>query len=178
MLKLALLALLLVGAGVLAGNSLYRPPPPAPLPLPTAHPSNVGLNAADEMTLELDEATLTAQLRSILGGKPLADTPLGPAAASDLVVQVGNGQITASGTAQAGAASLPVSLTFGVEAQAGRLVIAVREARVGGVTLPEAARQPIEQSVQSPVDQMLGQQHIKVHSATLGRGKLVLVASR
>ncbi|MBI4494071.1 MAG: hypothetical protein HY690_14885 [Chloroflexi bacterium] len=178
MLRLAFLALLLLGVGAVAAGRLLQPPPPEAPPLPTVGPRVAGVAGPGEMAVELDEATLAAQLNGMLAGRALGDTPLGPAAARDLSVQVRNGEIVASGTAQAGSASLPVSLTFTVEARAGRLLVGVRDARLGGIPLPEAARRPIEQSVQGPVDQLLADQRFHIRSATVQPGRLVLVAAR
>lgn len=172
----ALLLAILVGGGATAVR--FAPQPPTPAPLPTAGPSRAVTVEGDSMRLELDNATLTAQLNGLLAGRSLGETPLGPASAGELAVQVREGQVVAEGSARAGLASLPVSLTFGVEAREGRLVVSLREGRLGGVPLPETALGPIQEVVQGPVDRLFAQQRLKVETAATRPGSLVLVATK
>jgi hypothetical protein len=177
-LKTALFLVLavLVGARALAWASSQSAP---------RHPASEVASAvaqtetavAPEVTIELDEATLSSELNAQLAGRSLAQTPLGPATARALAVHLGDGQLEVTGTAQAGAVSAPINLTAVVEVQARRILVQVRDVRMGGVALPEVSRRGVEQVLQDQVDREIVQHRVTPRSATITQGKLVLVGT-
>lgn len=174
----ALVLVVLVAVGVFGAKSvLDQPaPPPAvnvnvtPVPPPTAAP--------DETALVLDEATLSDRLNSAVAGQSLGDTPLGPATARDLAVQLRDGQVRVTGQAQAGGASLPVSIAGVVRVESEQPVVEVREAKVGSISLPEGTRQQLERSLQQQVNQVLAENRVRVRSVTIADGVLTLIGRR
>lgn len=128
--------------------------------------------------VEVDEATLTEQANANLAGQPLGDTPLGPATVRTVAVQLRDGQVRATGTAQVGPTPLPVSLTATITAQAGRLDVALADARISGLPMPASARQYVEQALQTQVDQVLSGRQVRVRSVTVAEGKLTIVGAR
>lgn len=174
--KIVLPLVLLVALAMVAYFYFFNSPAPstttinvntAPAPSP----------APGEKVVTLDEATLTKQLNGALSGQPLGDTPLGPAMARDLSAELRNGQMRVTGQAQAGGASVPVAITCGITAQADRPVVAVQDARLSGVPLPDGAKQQLERAIQAQVDQLVAQNGVRVRSVTVGDGKLTLVGT-
>ena len=145
--------------------------PPAAEPVPPAP-------APGDVRLEFDEATLTQMANANLASAPLPDTPLGTAQLREIAVQLRGGQITARGTALVGPTPLPVQLAGGVQAQNGRPMIALSDARIGPVQMPQAARQSVEQMLQSQLDQLVAGERIRVTSVTAGSGKLTIIGRR
>lgn len=156
-------------------------------PAPAAAPANAPSSAAPaapasgplvqqngrEITVQLDEATLTQQANANLAGRPVGDTPFGEATVRSITIHLRNGQILADGTAQVGPTTAPISVTSTATAESGRLRVAVSDAKVGGVPLPASMRQEIETALQAQVDQLMAQQRVRVQSVTITDGRLV-----
>src|SRR4051794_3992803 len=152
-------------------------PPPAPAPPPAAAPPAAGGPVVQqngrEVTVRVDEATLTQQANANLAGRSLGDTPFGPATVRSLAVHFRDGQIVADGTAQVGPTVAPVNVTSIASAESGRVRVAVTDAKVGGIPLPAGMRQQIEGDMQSQVDQLMAQQRIQVRAVTVADGTLI-----
>lgn len=84
----------------------------------------------------------------------------------------------ATGTARVGGADVPIAVTGTVEAQDGRAVARVTDARVGGVPLPDGVRAQVEQSIQSQLDQAVQGRGMRVRTVSLEEGSLTFVGSR
>lgn len=179
-LKVVVMLVLAVGIAGIAYATVLAPGPAA-IPTPasrgaaSAAPQPTG---EGEVTVRLDEATLTQQLNARMAGKPIGDTPLGAATARDLQVRLRGGQMQATGTARVGGADVPIAVTGTVEAQDGRAVARVTDARVGGVPLPDGVRAQVEQSIQSQLDQAVQGRGMRVRTVSLEEGSLTFVGSR
>jgi hypothetical protein len=167
-----------------APTSAARPPI---APASTAAPANAPSSAAPavpasgplvqqngrDVTVRLDEATLTQQANANLAGRPFGDTPFGEATVRNVTIHLRNGQIIADGTAQLCPTIAPISVTSTATAESGRLRVVVSDAKVGGVPLPASMRQEIETALQAQVDQLMAQQRVRVQSVTIADGRLV-----
>jgi hypothetical protein len=120
----------------------------------------------------LDEAILTERLNAELAGRWRIETTLGTATIRNMVVRLGEGQVFVGGDAQTGWFSLPLSVTTTVDARAGRPVVQVLQASVGGVLLPEEARRQIEITLQGAIHRALADEHFEVHSIEVAAGNL------
>jgi hypothetical protein len=159
---------------------------PAAVPRPTERPAVAApatapaaiTPAPGDVVVQVDEATLTRQLNAVLSGVSVGDTPLGPATVRDVTAQLRGGQVVATGTAQIGPTSLPVSLTGRIDVSAGRPRAALIDARLSGVQLPEAMRRDVEALVQGQVDQLLAGQPLRVKAVSIADGRLTIVGTR
>jgi hypothetical protein len=133
--------------------------------------------APGEVAFEIDEATLTRQMNTAVSGLAFNDTPIGSAIVRDLAVQFRSGRFEANGTAQVGPTSLPLSLGGTIQAQDGRPVVGLSDARIGIVQLPQSSRLAVEQLLQGQLDQLLARQPMRVRSVTLGNGKLTVIGA-
>lgn len=174
----ALVLVVLVAVGVFGAKSLLDQPAPPPVVNVNVNPAPPPTAAPDETALVLDEATLSDRLNSAVAGLSLGDTPLGPATARDLAVQLRDGQVRVTGQAQAGGASLPVSMAAGVRVESEQPIVDLREAKVGSIALPEGTRRQLEQLLQQQVNQVLMQNQVQVRSVTIADGVLTLIGSR
>ena len=169
------------------------PPAPTATPIPLAAPapatpatasalpvapSPIGVAAETDVSVTVGEALLTRRLDALLGGQPLAETPFGTAAARDLAVELRDGQMRATGSAQAGFVRLPVRLSMEVVVLDGRPRVAVRDARVGDVPLPAASHRRVEQVLQEEVDEVVAREDVRVRSITIGDGILTIRGTR
>jgi hypothetical protein len=134
--------------------------------------------AAGEVALEVDEATLTRQANAALAGQPVGDTPLGQATLRQITVQLRDGKITTTGTAQVGATTLPLEVVGTVDAAGGQLRVAVSSVRIGGFPLPTSVSGQVEQALQAQVNQTLAGQSIRIRSVAIANGKLTVVGAR
>jgi hypothetical protein len=171
-LKLFIIAIVVVLAGMwyVGGSPAVPQDTDHVAPPPTPGPS--------ELSFELTQATLTERLNQRLAGQPLGDTPLGPATLTRMSAQLKPGQIVASGDAQAGGASVPVSVTGHVDMQAGRPQVIISDARAAGVPLPSATREALRTALQEQVDQELARLPMRVKSVTITEGKLLVIGTR
>jgi hypothetical protein len=154
----------------------------APAQQPAAQPAGQatpvqagGLNVqrtGRDVTVQVDEATLTQQANATLAGQSVGDTPFGPATIRSLSVQLREGEVLTNGTAQVGPTIAPVNVNASVHAEAGRVRVGVTTAKVGGVPLPATMRSQIERELQRQLDQLVGQQRIQVQAVTVADGKL------
>ncbi|MBI2755528.1 MAG: hypothetical protein HYX52_02350 [Chloroflexi bacterium] len=171
---LAVLLVALGGGAYFYSQTAPQSAQPAPIvataaPVSTARPG--------EVSVRVTEAELTEQLNTQVGGKPLGDTPLGPATARDFSVKLQNGQVRTTGTAQISGASAPIEIAGTVQAAGGRPVVSVSDAKVSGVSLPSATRQQIERAMQERVDATVKQRGITVTSVTVANGEMTLTGS-
>lgn len=167
----------------------FGAPPPgsttAPEPTATAAPSftaapSAGVivrRSAGEVTVEVDEAMLTQQASASLVGQSLGDTPLGPATVRSVAVQLRDGQIRASGTAQVGVTPLPFSLVGTVATESGHVRVTLLDARLSNLPMPASARRFVEQSLQTQVDGVLTRQRLRVRTVTVDDGKLTIAGA-
>jgi hypothetical protein len=143
----------------------------------TAVPEPTATTAAD-VTVTLDEQTLTRALNDRVNGQTLGQTPLGPASASNLAVRLTQGQVGIVGTAQAGGFQFPLTVVATVVADAGRALVHVQQARVGDNDVPPDAQRKAEGMLQREVDQQLAAKQLRVRSVTIDDGKMTMVGSR
>ena len=134
--------------------------------------------APGQVALEFDEAQITRLASGGAAGLSFDAGPLGAATVHDLAVQLRGGQILASGTAQIGPTPLPLALGGTVQAANGRPRLALSDARLAGVQMPQAARTAIEQTLQTQVDQLIAGQPVRVSSVTIDGGKMTIIGSR
>lgn len=172
---------LLVAAGALLALGLYslgagstprsaEPTAVSPTsPLPTA--------ASNEVSLEVTDAALTDQLNARLDGESLGDTPLGPASLRHVAVEFRPGQVLTTGEAQAGATSVPLSITSTVDLQAGKPLVVVQEARAAGLALPDQSRRAIQQAMQAQLDEAVSRRPMRIRSLTIAAGKLLVIGT-
>src|SRR5689334_14344274 len=106
------------------------------------------VQAADpaELTLEVDQATLTREANTALSGQTLGDTPIGAASLDSVDVQRRNGAMTIAGTVHAGWLAVPVDLTTSATAESGRVRIRVDAAHLGSLPLGDLVRRGLEQA--------------------------------
>lgn len=139
-------------------------PTPPPLPSPAPTPS--------ELLVELDEAILTRLLNEDLAGQWQVQTTFGTATVRNLLVQIRDDRVVVTGDAQTGFFSLPLAVTTTVTVQSGRPVVRVLEASVGGVLLPEGARQQIEITLQGALDRAVARERFELRTLDLSGGML------
>jgi len=145
--------------------------------LALANLAAVGAADAPELSVEVDQATLTSQLSATLAGQTLAETPLGPLEVDTLAVELRDGALTVSGTARAGWLAVPVDLTASAVARSGRVLVRVDQAHVGGLPLNDGIRQGIERTLQDELSRGLDRTGVSVRSVTIGDGRLVVVGA-
>ncbi len=176
MLKLLAILALLLGGGYFAARGAM-PTSATPTPIAAA-PAASPTPSPGDTVVTMDEGQIADALNANLAGKPLGETPLGPATASNFAVQLRNGQFMVTGNAQVAGASAPVSLTGTVVAQDEKPVVSVSDASVGGVPLPDATRQRIQGSLQTQVDQLVASRGVRLHSVSISDGRLTLAGTR
>ena len=175
MLKLLVILAVLVGGGVYVAQAVGVL---TAVPTPVAVAGTPAPTRAGDTVVTMDEAQIADALNANLAGRPLGETPLGPATARDFGVQLRNGQFTVSGNAQVAGASAPVSVVGTVVAQNEKPVVSVTQATLGGVALPDATRQRLQASLQSQVDQLVAGRNVRLHSVNIADGKLTLAGTR
>ena len=180
MLKLLIGAALVVLAAVgVVGAPRAAQTQPQAQPQQQAAPAQVAPTpAADEQSIELTETQLSDALSQRLVGQALGSTPLGPATLQRLGVQLRNGQIQASGDAQVGGSTVPVTMTSHVDVQDGRPLAVVDDARAAGMPVPQSARASLQQAIQTQLDQEIGRLGLRVRSVAIADGKLTVVGTR
>ena len=130
--------------------------------------------AADpsELTLEVDQATLTSELNATLAGQTLGETPIGAASLDGVDVQLRNGVMMVAGTVHAGWFALPVDLTTSATAESGRVRVHIDAAHVGSLPIGNMVRRSLEQAVQVELTRGLDREGISVQSVMIGDGRL------
>jgi hypothetical protein len=169
--------LLILAAGALAWASSQSPPRQPVSGVASDAVGQTQIVIGPEVTVQVDEATLSAELNAELAGRPLAQTPLGTATARALAIHLRDGQLDVTGTAEAGSLSAPINLTAVLAVQASRILVQVQDVRLGGVALPEATRRRVEQVLQDQMDRKILQYQVTPRSVTISQGKLVLVGA-
>ena len=175
MLKLLAVLALLIGGGYFASRAATTT---SATPTPAAVAARSAPTRPGDTVVQVDEGQIAQALNANYSGRPLGETPLGTATASDFAVQLRNGQFTVTSNAQVAGASAPVSLVGTVAARNDKAVVTVTDATVGGVPLPDATRQRVQSSIQAQVDQIVASQNVRLHSASIGDGKLTLSGTR
>lgn len=167
--------------------ALFFPARDQPASIPAAAPASAPAAAAEpvpppigpgQVALEFDEATINRVAAGGLGGMAIDAGPLGAATVRDLSVRLRTGQIQATGTAVLGPTPLPIALAGTIVAENSRPRLALSDARIGGVQMPQAARAGVEQALQGQVDQLIAGQSLRVSSVTIGNGMLTIIGSR
>ena len=181
------------------GDSVSDLPAPAFTPAATSTPPRVASSVATtvakiaptvaavaptpatrDVVMEVSEADLDQQFSTMLVGQSLGKTPLGDAKVQSVAVQLRDRQVKLGGNASVGFLRTPFTVTGTVTPNAsGRPTVSVSEATVGGVLLPDAARDALAESVQTQVDKMfVGQGDVKVRTIDIADGKMRVVGTK
>jgi hypothetical protein len=146
------------------------PPTAAPAPTPTAQSRDV--------VVEVTESQLQTQLSGMLVGQSLGSTPLGEATVQTVNVELRDSLIRVGGGAKAGFLQAPF-LAAGTVAPngEGRPVVTVSQASVGGVDLPEGARNALADSLQTRVDDLFADRSVKIRTIVIADGKMRVVGT-
>lgn len=163
----------------LASSALSSQARPAPTAAPPATAIVAPTPVSRDVVMEVSEADLDQQFGSMMVGQSLGRTPLGDATVQSVAVQLRDRQVKLDGNAQVGFVRAPFTVTGTVTpTAAGRPLVSVSEAMVGGVLLPESARSALAESVQTQVDQMFSDGTVKVRTIDIADGKMRLVGTR
>lgn len=128
--------------------------------------------------MEVTESQLETQLNGFLVGQSLGSTPLGNATVQTVTVQLRDSLIRVGGGAKAGFLQAPFLAAGTVVPNGeGRPVVKVSQASVGGVDLPEAARTALADSLQTRVDELLGDHSVKIRTIDIADGKMRVVGT-
>jgi hypothetical protein len=132
-----------------------------------------------DVVMEVSEDQLNQQFTSMLVGQSLGKTPLGDARVQSVAVLLQDRQVKLGGNATVGFMRAPFTVTGTVTpTAAGRPLVTVSEAVVGGVLLPESARSALAESVQTQVDEMFAQGDVKVRTIDIADGKMRMVGTK
>jgi hypothetical protein len=135
--------------------------------------------ASRDVVMEVSEAQLNQRFTSMLVGQSLGQTPLGDARVQSVAVQLQDRQVKLDGNATVGFMRAPFTVTGTVApTPAGRPLVTVSEATVGGVLLPESARSALAESVQTQVDQMFSDGNVKVRTIDIANGTMRVVGTK
>ena len=164
-----------------AAAALTRAPAPVSQPAARTVPSLIQAVAApvtrQAQRYEIDERTLTDGANAWLRGRTLGATPLGSATLDNLRVQLGDGQMTVSGTVASGTSHMAVQASASPEVESGRVLIHVSNLQIGAFVAPEPVRQSIEQFLKAQLDQTVRTTQVAVQSVEITQGKLVILAA-
>jgi hypothetical protein len=147
-------------------------------PTASAGSASGSAEAAGSTSVEVSEALLTERVNSRVAGAPLGQTPFGAASIKRLGVHVTPDRVEASGGADVAGQEVPVSLGATIDVRAGAPIVTLRDASAAGLPLPESTRVSLERGLQSSLDDLVGRQHLRLSSVTLGEGKLTVVGTR
>jgi hypothetical protein len=175
------------GQGQQAGGAASQPPPTTVAAAPPGAPATGGPRptlaptptaAPRDVVTEVSESELQSQLTTMLVGKSLGTTPLGDATIRSVTVALRNRQVQVGGSAQAGFLNAPFEAAGTVVPDGnGRPKVRVDAASVGGVALPDGTRAALADMLQTEVDGMFTDPHLKVRSIDITDGKLRLVST-
>ena len=144
------------------------PPPPAAAPAASAR----------DVVVEVTEHELQSQLDTMLVGRSLGSTPMGDATIQSVTVALRDRQIQVGGAARAGFLNAPFTATGTIAPDgAGRPLVRVNEAMVGGVVLPDAARMALADSLQTQVDGLFADRTMKIRTIDIADGKMRVVGT-
>lgn len=182
-----ILILLLLAAAVLflgrvdwsnlpASISLNLPGASEPTPVPRSPAGPAPASAKPrpgDVTVEITEAELNGRLGQQFVGRSLGQTPLGPATLERTQVALRSGRAEVTGSARVGGASLPfTSFLTATPDGSGGVRVAVTEASVRSIPLPQSARDQLESVMQAEIDRQLSGQRIRVTSVEIADGRL------
>ena len=149
---------------------------PAPTAIAAAPPA--ATPASRDVVMEVSEADLDQQFGSKLVGQSLGKTPLGDARVQSVAVQLRDRQVRLDGNALVGFLQAPFTVTGTVAPNAaGKPMVSVTQATVGGVLLPDAARNALADSVQNQVDGMFAGRDVKVRTIDIADGKMRVIGT-
>jgi len=151
----------------------HATPASAALTSPTSA-ARQSVAVARPLTYEIGEQALTEQADAMLAGRTIGQTPLGNARLRDLMVRLRDNSMTVSGAAETDSARIPVEISATPDVQAGRVLVHVTDAQMGGFPAPEPVRRFVEQYLQGQVDQALALSGAAIKSVEIGQGKLVI----
>jgi hypothetical protein len=160
-----------ISATVVVPAQAAAAPPPA-----TAPPAATATPESRDVVMEVTESQLESQLSGMLVGQSLGSTPLGEATVQTVTVQLRDSLIRVGGGARAGFLQAPFLAAGTVVPNGeGRPVVSVSQASVGGVELPESARTALADSLQTRVDDMLGDRSVTIRTIDISDGKMRVV---
>jgi hypothetical protein len=134
--------------------------------------------APHDVVMEVSESDLQSQLSTMLIGRSLGATPLGDATIQSVTVALRDRQVQVGGVARTGFLQAPFTAAGTIEPDAdGRPMVSVREATVGGVTLPDAARLALADSLQSQVDSLFSDRRMRVRAIEIVDGTMRVVGT-
>jgi hypothetical protein len=128
--------------------------------------------------LQIDEASLTQELNTRATGLTVIQTPVGSARLHNLTVQLGNDELVLRGVADTGRVAESVALHATGSISAGRVLVQVGQAQVGGVDLPETVRHAVQDWLQQQLDEWLAAHDAVVNSVEIRTGRLVVSGTR
>jgi len=148
----------------------------ANLPRPTA--AVTATPASRDVSFEVSEGDLQTQMTRMLVGQPLGTTPLGEATIQTVTVALRNRQVQVGGNAKAGFLTAPFTAAGTVAPNGeGRPIVKVNEATVGGVVLPDPARNALADSLQTQVDELFAERAMRVRTIDIADGKMRVVGT-
>jgi len=134
--------------------------------------------APQDVVMEVSETELQSQLTTMLVGQSLGATPLGNATIQSVSVALRDRQVHVGGAARAGFLQAPFAAVGTVAPNAaGRPMVNVSEASVGGVVLPDAARMALADSLQTQVDGLFADRAMRVRTIDISDGKMRVVGT-
>lgn len=151
---------------------------------PTAAPVPARVVAAptpvpSDVVVEVTEGELETRLRDAMLGHSLGSTPLGDARLESLTVRLRDQLVQVGGGARVGPFNTPFTAAGTVApSAAGRPIVSVQQATLGGVVLPDAARDALAESVQSQVDELFEERKLSVRSIEIEDGKMRVVGTQ
>lgn len=171
------IALLLLAAGVLwFGKAEWLAPGGSSMggaPTPTAaRPAAPAIGRASDVVVEISEGELNRAVGERLTGRSFGSTPLGEAMLEQVRVSLYQGRAEANGTARLGGVSVPFSSQLTATAEDGGVRLAISDAKLGGVPLPESARTSLERALQGEVDRLIRSQPVRVTRVDIEPGRL------
>lgn len=167
-----------VGPTLTPPNQAAAAPPQAQAAQTPTRPPLTAAPAPRDVVVEVSESQLETQLNGLLVGQSLGNTPLGNATVQTVTVQLRDSLIRVGGSAKAGFLQAPFLASGTVAPNSeGRPVVKVSQASVGGVDLPEPARTALAASLQTRVDELLGDQSVKIRTIDIADGKMRVVGT-
>ncbi len=162
--------------GLQAQQSTDRPAagPVTATPVPTL----ASASASGDVVVEVSEGDVQSQLSTMLIGRSLGATPLGDATIQSVTVAFRDRQVHVGGAARAGLLQAPFAAAGTVAPNAaGRPMVNVSDATVGGVKLPDAARLALTDTLQSQVDSLFADRAMRVRTIDIMDGKMRVVGT-
>jgi hypothetical protein len=134
--------------------------------------------APRDVVMEVSESDLQEQLSTMLVGQSLGATPLGDATIQSVTVALRDSQVKVGGAAKAGFLQAPFTAAGTVVPNAaGRPMVSISEATVGGVMLPDGAKTALAESLQTQVDGLFADRSMRVRAIDIIDGKMRVVGT-